>query len=66
VSLDREFDTRLCIERAARRLIGKYGPADAVRIARERADAGAGGNPDVWRDIAAEIERISSSPAPKD
>ena len=62
-TLDPEFDSRLSVERTARRLIDKCGAADALRIARQRADADAGGNPDVWHDIAAEIERISSPPA---
>jgi hypothetical protein len=57
---DHGFDARLAIERAARELIRRYGPADAARIARERAEAGRGGGSDIWRDVADTIERITS------
>jgi len=35
---DHGFESGLAIERAAHELIRHYGPADAARIARERAE----------------------------
>jgi RecJ-like exonuclease len=58
---DHGFESGLAIERAARELIRHYGPADAARIARERAETGSGGAADVWRDVADAIEGITSN-----